>query len=101
VQPNPHGDALGLALEHLPGTPAQQAVDGGARRRLAEGELVLDSVEAVMTVGEAVGPGNQDGAVGAVTHRVPRIGVQHRPAADGVRANAAADLHDRRALLAK
>jgi hypothetical protein len=61
---------------------------------------MIDSVEAVAAVGEAVGPGDQRRPVGAVADRPERIGIEDRPAADLVLAHPAADLDDRRPLLA-
>src|SRR5512142_2440084 len=94
-----HDDPVTVLFDGLPGTPAQEAVDGVVLVRFGEGDLVVRSSEAVAAVGETVGPGNQRGAMGAVAHLPGRVGLQHVTVARAVAADAAADLDDRRVLV--
>lgn len=93
-------DNLVLGLAHrLPGSPMQEAVDGVVLVRFGEGDLIVCPVETVAAVTEPIGPRDQRGAVGAVAHRLQRIGLQHVPITGTVAADAAADLDDRDLLI--
>ena len=94
-----HHDPPRLPFPRPPPAPAQEAVDRVALGRLGQGNLVIDSVEAVAPVGKAVRPGDQRGPVGTVADRVEGIGIEHRAPVDGVFPDPAADLDDRRALI--
>ena len=67
--------------------------------RLSERGLEVTAVPFEAPVGQAVGPGNQRRPMRAVADRIERIGVEHRPIADEVLPNPAADLDNRRRLL--
>ena len=92
---------LGLVLQGAPWPPAQQPVDRVARRRLGQGELALDAVEAVAPVGQAVRPGREHGPVGAVAEIADVVGLEHGTLAVEVLPDPAADLDDRRPLAAR
>jgi ribokinase len=95
-----HDDAIGLSLGELPGPPVQEPVDRVALLRLGQRDLILDAVEAVAAVGEAVGPGDQGSSVGAVADRPDRVALEHGSVPGQVLAHSATDLDDRRSLLA-
>ena len=67
---------------------------------LAQRNRMVGAIEAVGAVGQTVGPWDQRRAVGAVAHRVERIGVEHRPVCDLVLPDPAADLDDHGSLRA-
>src|SRR5512142_1554201 len=94
-----YDDPVRLLFDGMPGAPAQEAVDGVVLVRFGEGDLVVRSLEAVVAVGETVGPGDQRGAVRAVAHLPGRVGLQHVAVTRPVAADAAADLDDRRVLV--
>ena len=51
VQPDPHHDAMRLALGRSPGAPPQQAVNRVVPLRLGERDLIVDPIEAVAAIG--------------------------------------------------
>jgi hypothetical protein len=59
VRPDPHRHSGGRRAHDMPRLPAEETMDGAVLLGLGECHVVLDAVEAVLPVGQAVGPGDE------------------------------------------
>ena len=72
----------------------QEAVERVALVWLGEPYLMIGTIKTVTPVAEAIRPGNQHGAVRAITHRVDGVGLQDIPVARAEGADPAAHFDD-------
>ena len=89
-----HHDPVRLAIAHIPGGPADEAVDGIAMLGLVQRELVGTAVEVVAPVLEPVRPGNENLSPARWALFAARIPVEDLMSPGRVRAETAAHLVD-------
>ena len=93
-----HG--VGRALARLQRLPAYEPVNGASHADVVDRQLVMLAAVLVGAVLDPVRPRRQHLAATGLAQFVRGVPVEHFALADRVAAQAAADLHDRRALVA-
>ena len=101
VHDGAHDDPRPFVDAWLPRLPPQEAVDRVVLLGLGERHLLRGAVPRVPAVGEPIGPRDQGRAVRAVAHLVERERVEHVVRTDVVDADGAANLDDRRMVVAR
>ena len=87
-------DAALLVVSHLPGRPADEAVDRVRVLRLGQRELVAPPPELVASVLEPVRPGGEDLAPARFRHLIDAVAVDDITSVDGIRPQPGAHLDD-------
>src|SRR3954467_3042211 len=87
-------------VEHVPGHPANETVNGVVLFGLRQRELQVGSVPRPLAILHAVGPWHERLSARAVAHRVDVVAVEDRCTTDVVGAKTTTDRHHRRVLLA-
>src|SRR4051794_333331 len=87
-------------VEHVPGHPANETVNGVVLFGLRQRELEVVSVPGPLAVLYAVGPWHERLSARTVAHRVDVIAVEDRRTIHVVGAKTTTDRYDHRALLA-